>query len=73
LLAPIVVIGESKSLLAFAYWKIFKNRKVNFARPMATTIVHFRLAKEETSCVLTFVKGSAIKESGGNGEETGAD
>jgi hypothetical protein len=42
---------------------------VNFARPIRhSRIVHFRLAKEETWCVLTFVKYSAIKESG-TGEE----
>jgi hypothetical protein len=56
-------------LLAFAYWNSSKNRKVNFARPIRLCrIVHFRLAKEETWCVLTFVKYSAIKESG-TGEE----
>jgi hypothetical protein len=38
---------------------------------MAETIVHFSLAKEETSCVLTAVKGSAIKESGGKRKEEG--
>jgi hypothetical protein len=64
------VSGESKSLLAFAYRKCGKNRKVNFARAMAATIVHFTLAKEETSCVLTFVKALQLRKESMRGTET---